>query len=161
MFITIANTPPRAALDMNIGASNPPDVPDPSEITSASALKTAMSIKHLQSEVVVENIRDRVVSHAQHARNEIADDSQSQRTDRRMPQIVDSDPVELILHPIQQLRESDCHDSANHSEKQVKGQSPERTKISIAHREHRPLAQQNGTHTRRQRACNHQRNKRA
>src|SRR5579864_5508202 len=34
----MANTPPSAALDMNIGASRPPDVPDPSEITKAMAL---------------------------------------------------------------------------------------------------------------------------
>src|SRR5437588_8236812 len=33
-----ANTPPRAALDINMGASNPPEVPDPREITSATAL---------------------------------------------------------------------------------------------------------------------------
>ena len=37
-LIASANTPPSAALDMNIGASSPPDVPDPSEITSAMAL---------------------------------------------------------------------------------------------------------------------------
>ena len=40
MFTTIANAPPMAALDMNIGASNPPDVPEPSEITNATVLAT-------------------------------------------------------------------------------------------------------------------------
>ena len=48
----MANTPPSAALDMNIGASKPPDVPDPSEITSASALKTATSNSSLNARLL-------------------------------------------------------------------------------------------------------------
>src|SRR5215471_17353553 len=36
---TMANTEPIAALAMNIGASSPPEVPDPSEMTSAADLK--------------------------------------------------------------------------------------------------------------------------
>ena len=32
----MANSPPMAALHMNVGASNPPEVPEPSEITSAA-----------------------------------------------------------------------------------------------------------------------------
>ena len=35
-FAIMANSPPMAALHMNVGASNPPDVPDPKEITSAA-----------------------------------------------------------------------------------------------------------------------------
>ena len=37
---------PIAALDMNIGASRPPEVPEPSEITSASDLNTAIRISN-------------------------------------------------------------------------------------------------------------------
>ena len=88
VFTTIANTPPIAALDMNIGASKPPEVPDPSEITSANALKTAIKISNFSVEIVVQNIRNRVVAHAQHARHKKSDNPQSQRADRRMPQIV-------------------------------------------------------------------------
>jgi hypothetical protein len=33
-----ANTPPKAALDMNMGASSPPEVPDPNDTTKATAL---------------------------------------------------------------------------------------------------------------------------
>ena len=36
----MAKTEPMAALAMNIGASRPPEVPEPSEITSAADLKT-------------------------------------------------------------------------------------------------------------------------
>src|SRR5271154_88843 len=43
-FTTIANMPPIAALDINIGASNPPEVPEPSEITNAKDLNTAIKI---------------------------------------------------------------------------------------------------------------------
>src|SRR5947209_5492370 len=35
-LVAIANSPPMAALHMNVGASNPPDVPDPSDNTSAA-----------------------------------------------------------------------------------------------------------------------------
>ena len=51
-FTNIANTPPSAALDMNMGASNPPDVPDPSEITSASALKIAIRISSFKARLL-------------------------------------------------------------------------------------------------------------
>src|ERR1700722_7487156 len=43
-FTTIANTPPIAALDINIGARNPPEVPEPREITNANDLNTAIKI---------------------------------------------------------------------------------------------------------------------
>src|SRR5580658_1779753 len=35
-FATIANSPPMAALHMKVGASSPPEVPDPNEITSTA-----------------------------------------------------------------------------------------------------------------------------
>src|SRR4051812_18040609 len=48
-FTPIANAPPSAADAMNIGPSNPPDVPDPSEINSASDFNpaTASNICHV------------------------------------------------------------------------------------------------------------------
>ena len=52
MFMTMAKTPPIAALDMNIGASKPPEVPEPSEITSASALKTAIRISSFSARLL-------------------------------------------------------------------------------------------------------------
>ena len=47
-LMPVAKMPPSAALAMNIGASKPPDVPEPSEITSASDLKTAISSRSFQ-----------------------------------------------------------------------------------------------------------------
>src|SRR5438445_9610397 len=44
-FVPIANAPPSAALDMNMGASNPPEVPDPNEITRAIAFAIITMIK--------------------------------------------------------------------------------------------------------------------
>ena len=44
MFANIAKTAPRAELNMNVGASRPPDVPAPSETISASHLKIITSI---------------------------------------------------------------------------------------------------------------------
>ena len=52
MLTTIAKMPPRAALDMNMGASNPPEVPEPSEMTSARALKTATRIKSFSARLL-------------------------------------------------------------------------------------------------------------
>src|SRR5436190_21772973 len=37
-FMMLAKAPPSAALDMKVGASSPPDVPDPSEMTMAADL---------------------------------------------------------------------------------------------------------------------------
>ena len=90
----IAKAPPRAALDMNIGASKPPEVPEPSEITSASDLKIAIKSSRLQREVVVQNVGNRVVPNAQNARDEESDDAQAERANRRMPQVVDRQAVE-------------------------------------------------------------------
>src|SRR5437764_4011688 len=48
-FVPIANAPPSAALDMNMGASNPPEVPDPNEITRAIAFAIITMIKSLSA----------------------------------------------------------------------------------------------------------------
>jgi hypothetical protein len=42
-FINSAYAPPSAALDMNIGASSPPEVPEASAMTSATALASMTS----------------------------------------------------------------------------------------------------------------------
>src|SRR4029077_521961 len=44
-----AKTPPIAALDINIGASSPPDVPDPSETTSATAFANITTISNFRA----------------------------------------------------------------------------------------------------------------
>ena len=44
--------------------------------------------QQLPRQVPVEDVPNRVVSHAQHARYEESDDSQKQRTNRRPPQLV-------------------------------------------------------------------------
>jgi hypothetical protein len=46
LSMATAKTPPKAALDMNMGASNPPEVPEPSEITSATALAIMTTISN-------------------------------------------------------------------------------------------------------------------
>ena len=50
----MANAPPSAALDMNIGASSPPEVPEPSEITSADCLGDHHDQQHLQRQLSVQ-----------------------------------------------------------------------------------------------------------
>ena len=46
---TRAKTPPIAALDMNMGASSPPDVPEPSETTSAIAFASMTTISKFRA----------------------------------------------------------------------------------------------------------------
>src|SRR5436305_15205379 len=47
-LVPIANAPPSAALDMDMGASNPPEVPDPTEITRAIAFAIITLLKSLR-----------------------------------------------------------------------------------------------------------------
>ncbi len=117
--------------------------------------------QHLQREIIVQNVGDRVVAHAENARHKKADDAEAERADGRMPKIADREAVELILHPVQQLRESDRCGAGNDSQQQIERNSVQDVEVRVFHREHRSLPQQHGAHAGGERARNHQWNKRA
>ena len=68
--------------------------------------------QELPGEAVVEDVGDGVVADAQHARHEVADDAEAERADRRMPQFVDRQTIELIFDPVEQFREADGRGAA-------------------------------------------------
>ena len=90
--------------------------PNPSEITSATALATITTSSNFQRQIRVQDVADGVVANAQNARHEVADDSQPQSADRRPPQFVDRQFLELIFGPVKQLAESDSRQSAQQSQ---------------------------------------------
>ena len=102
----MANTPPMAALDMNMGASNPPEVPEPSEITRATALASITTSSRFEGKAGIENVADRVIANTENAGHEVSDDAQTQRADRRPPEFVDGEFLELIFGPVKQLAEA-------------------------------------------------------
>src|SRR5207245_10161367 len=102
-FVPIANAPPSAALDMNMGASNPPEVPDPNEITRAIAFAIITMIKSLSARF---DVAERVVSHAADPRHKVTNDSEHKRGDGWPTELVNGQLLELISRPIQSAADS-------------------------------------------------------
>ena len=141
-FTPMAKTPPMAALDINMGASSPPDVPEPSEMTSAAAFATMTTSNSFQRQIRIQNVADGVIADAQHAGHEVADDPEPQGADRRPPEFVDRQFLELVFGPVQQLAEADRGQSANQPEQQIERQRMRNTEVHRGDLEHRTRAQQ-------------------
>src|SRR6185437_11075707 len=109
--------------------------------------------------IVVKDIGNRIVSDAQHPRNEKTYYTENKCADCGMPQIVERQVVEQILYPVEKLRESDRRESANHAEKQIIRQAMNGVEKNMRiHGEHGMLSEQEPAHRSSQGRCNHQRN---
>src|SRR5260370_42714426 len=88
LSMATAKTPPHAALEMNMGASNPPEVPEPSEITNANALASMTTISTVRAKFGIQNIADGVAPRAQSPRHKGTDKPQVQRANGWPPKLI-------------------------------------------------------------------------
>ena len=95
--------PPIAAEDMNIGASNPPDVPEPRESSSATALQSATRIRSFRARLLFRMSPS--VSYptpsTRGTKNPIM--PRRERADRGMPEFGNRKMVKSILDEIERL----------------------------------------------------------
>ena len=147
---------------MNIGASVPPDVPDPREISTTAALHDQKQYHGRQCKTRVQNIHNRFVSRAEHSWEKISGNPQPQRSDGRMQQDRNFlHVVEEFFQPFQSRGKSNRRKPADNAEKKIEGNAMNEIVIKGADVKHRLVAEQAQPHRHGQRAGEHQRNKRS
>jgi hypothetical protein len=105
---TSAPTPPPI---VKSGASVPPDVPLPSATIHDTSLSADEDQQRSARERTGKHLLDVLVSDAEGARRERADDAHDDRTECRPPHPVDRQTLERILHSVQPARHEDGDDS--------------------------------------------------
>ena len=100
---------------MNMGASSPPEVPDPRE-QQRQRFENRDQQEQFPCQVVVEDVRDRVIADAENAGNEKANDSKAQCPDGWVPKLVYRQTVELVFDPVKELRQADRRSAAHYAQ---------------------------------------------
>ena len=90
--IAAPNKLPYPALISRIGASVPPDVPEPSAAHHASSFAEREHCDRADRELVGQHVADGVVSHAERPRHEETDRREDHRADHRVPELADGQP---------------------------------------------------------------------
>ncbi len=118
---------------MKQGASNPPEVPEPSETAKGSGLGYHDNQQDLPRQLPIQNVADGVVADAEHAGHEKADDAQAQRPDCGPPQFVEWKLLELVFHPVEQFAESYGSEAADQPQHQIKRQGTGNGEVHRTH----------------------------
>ena len=144
---------------MNIGASVPPDVPEPSESSTTAALKTRSSTTAVSARRTFRTSPIVVVAGTEHAREKIADNAQAQCSDGRMQHSRDFlHVIEEFFQPFQSRGKSDGRNPANDAEKQIERNAVDEIVVERADVKHRLIAEQAEPDRDGQRVGQHQRN---
>src|SRR3977135_578331 len=80
--------------------------------------------EEFQREMIVQNVRERVVADAEYARDKKSNDSERQPANRGMPELRDRKPVKLVLYKIERLGKSNGDAAADDSEDKIVRESP-------------------------------------
>ena len=126
---------PKHALMSRIGASVPPEVPEPRASHQITSLPTASTASVAEREAAGEHVADRVVADAERPRHEQADDANTDGADDRVPELADGQPAEAVLDREQAPGDDDGEQAAGEAERREQRELAEPGEVVRAARE--------------------------
>ena len=137
---------PNDALINRIGASVPPDVPEPEREPPADQLHRAEDGNGRQRELAVEHVADRVVADAECPRREETDAGEGDGADDGMPELAERQPPVAGLDEEQAVADDDAEHAAREAEQHERRQAAEARVVVDGHLEERSGAEQGVVH---------------
>src|SRR6202795_4019028 len=137
-----AKTPPIAALDINIGASSPPDVPEPSETTSATAFANITTTRNFRARFAFK--MSLIVSYptpkTRGTKYPIIPNPNAPIAGHQSSSI--GNFLKLVFCPIEQLAKTNRSQPTDTSEQHIERKRVRNAKIHSGYREHRASPQE-------------------